>query len=483
MAMGHGAFAFSLPLFTGRSLKAVMKSWGFSERKRRAAVRFGSGRDLKDDEPYERKGHTASTPLVRNVDLPTVDAVLKTKRRLMVLMSDTGGGHRASAIALSDALHALYPADELEIIIVDFFVSVAGPPLDTMPELYAYLAKHPNLWRLIWLAGQFPPTRWIFSMYVYWLSSAFFEHALDSFRPHLIVSVHPLCQSAPLEVLKRRGLMGVIPFLTVVTDLGSAANSWFHKNVDLCIVPSERVRRIGLAQGVHPDKLFLVGLPVRKAFWKRAAPKWFTRLSLGLPVFKKTRVILMVGGGDGVGNMESLATAVTQEIANHADRLPGVRLVVICGKNAKLEESMRCRTWSIPVEIHGFVTNMADYMCAADVIVTKAGPGTIAESWIRGLPVMLSSFLPGQEAGNVELVVKSGSGACCEQPKKLARVLRGWIGDDQALKAMSRASRAQGTRDATLIIARILGQYAFHRRSSLVLDRQNANPFVQPVLA
>ena len=45
----------------------------------------------------------------------------------------------------------------------------------------------------------------------------------------------------------------------------------------------------------------------------------------------------------------------------------------------------------------GFVSNMDEWMGAVDCIVTKAGPGTIAEAMTRGLPIMLSAFLPGQE--------------------------------------------------------------------------------------
>ena len=50
----------------------------------------------------------------------------------------------------------------------------------------------------------------------------------------------------------------------------------------------------------------------------------------------------------------------------------------------------------IYVLIKGFVNNIDQYMAASDCLVTKAGPGTIAESMIRGLPIVLSYFLPGQ---------------------------------------------------------------------------------------
>ena len=58
----------------------------------------------------------------------------------------------------------------------------------------------------------------------------------------------------------------------------------------------------------------------------------------------------------------------------------------------------------------GFVTNMAEYMAASDVLVTKAGPGTIAEAAAVGLPVMLTSFLPGQEEGNADFVIEKEFG-------------------------------------------------------------------------
>ena len=71
----------------------------------------------------------------------------------------------------------------------------------------------------------------------------------------------------------------------------------------------------------------------------------------------------------------------------------------------------------MPGNVHvqglGFVTQMAEYMVAADVLVTKAGPGTISEAAALSLPVMLTSFLPGQEEGNIDFVVDNGFGGEC----------------------------------------------------------------------
>ena len=60
------------------------------------------------------------------------------------------------------------------------------------------------------------------------------------------------------------------------------------------------------------------------------------------------------------------------------------------------------------VSIQGFVDNMEEWMAACDIIITKAGPGTIVESLIMGLPVLLNGFVPCQEAGNVPFVIDNG---------------------------------------------------------------------------
>ena len=49
---------------------------------------------------------------------------------------------------------------------------------------------------------------------------------------------------------------------------------------------------------------------------------------------------------------------------------------------------------------------MPELMTACDMIISKAGPGTIAESFICGLPVLLNGFVPCQEEGNVPFVLK-----------------------------------------------------------------------------
>jgi len=107
----------------------------------------------------------------------------------------------------------------------------------------------------------------------------------------------------------------------------------------------------------------------------------------------------------------------------------------------------------------GFVTRMAEYMVAADVLVSKAGPGTISEAAALSLPVMLTSFLPGQEEGNVDYVIDGGFGAYVSDsdPIGIAEEVCMWLTDEEKHAMLSRAAKSKGAPHAARDIAQAIG--------------------------
>jgi 1,2-diacylglycerol 3-beta-galactosyltransferase len=83
--------------------------------------------------------------------------------------------------------------------------------------------------------------------------------------------------------------------------------------------------------------------------------------------------------------------------------------VVICGRNRRLRRRLtRLATRAGGrLRVLGFVDNMSDWLHCADVVIAKAGPGTIAEATCCGVPLLLTSHLPGQEAGNAPFVTRA----------------------------------------------------------------------------
>jgi len=91
-------------------------------------------------------------------------------------------------------------------------------------------------------------------------------------------------------------------------------------------------------------------------------------------------------------------------------------MILVCGKNEKLAERLRARKWNLKLHIVGFTREVNRLMRAADFLIGKPGPGSIAEAMISGLPVLVecnSSTLP-QERFNTEWVKEKQVGLVVE---------------------------------------------------------------------
>lgn len=446
---------------------------------------------------------------------------LKKKKKVLILMSDTGGGHRASAQALESALNELYPG-QIKCDIVDIWTDYAPYPFNTFVSSYQFMAKNPIYWKLFWEYGRFPLTKWGTEQTTNLLCHQRFKNAIVEKKPDIIISVHPLCQDIPLRILKNlrkeNGLTNQsgsvsgssattallpstlpsiasltkkgpnvleqeknsedtkidwenLPFVTVVTDLGGAHPTWFHKEVDYCFVPSNPVKKIALSMGLKQDQIRQHGLPIRPGFWKEIssqkadATQERTKMRSKLDM-KNAKTALIVGGGDGIGNIEEITLSLAQEMAKRVDES---QIVVICGKNEVIKNNLLRAKFpeNVNVVVKGFVTNMDEYMTSSDCIITKAGPGTIAEATTRGLPCMLFNFLPGQEAGNVDFVIDNGFGSYSKNPSTIADTVTSWLEDDEILATLSNKAKEAACSASTITIASEIGMMLFNKSRRL----------------
>jgi 1,2-diacylglycerol 3-beta-galactosyltransferase len=360
------------------------------------------------------------------------------QRTILFLIADTGAGHRSAANAIRNAI-LLQREQELaewqkskkeangeelppptlpnyRIEIVDVFeeysrfplreaVKLYGPAIRYNPRLYGRFFHITDKVRRV-EAAQAVASPLILNGLI---------RLITTVKPDVIVSIHPMLNHVTINALEDLGLH--IPFLTVVTDLVSVHNAWFAPGADAYIVPTEAAKQLYLARGLEPERVHLLGMPIDPRFTQPVASKEELQRKLeldpGLPV------VLLVGGGEGSGGLQSCVRAISQA------RLP-VQLLVVTGRNRRLYARLQ-RTRSnlhVPAKIFGFVNNMPELMHAADVIVTKAGPGTINEALTCGLPIILSGYVPGQEEGNVDFVVRHDVGMLAEDAQALVNELR-----------------------------------------------------------
>ncbi len=351
--------------------------------------------------------------------------------RILILMSDTGGGHRASAQALQAAFAARYPG-RFQVEIVDLWTDYTPWPINRMPRLYSpIIARGLWFWKLLWAVFENERAFSAALRLVYLISRNELRQVLQAHRPHLIISVHPFMQHIVLRLLEQEG--AAIPFLTVVTDLASFHHGWFHARARRCFVASEPAAAAARRHGLHAGQVRLLGLPVRPPFVGALPEKETARARLGLADTAFT--VLLLGGGEGMGPVAATAHAVARRLAETGT---AAQLVVICGRNKRLRQSLQRSDWPVPVQVCGFVDNMQEWMVASDCVITKAGPGTIAEALICGLPILLSGFIPGQEEGNVAYVVENGVGAYCDSPDGIAAIINDWAGGSQLSQMSAR---------------------------------------------
>jgi 1,2-diacylglycerol 3-beta-galactosyltransferase len=368
------------------------------------------------------------------------------KPRILFLFSDTGGGHRSAAEAIIEALHLEY-GERMHTEMVDIFKESVPLPLNYFPDWYPHMVRIPEIWG--WgfkISDGRRRARFLYSSSWPYLRSA----VKTMVRRHpcdLIVSVHPLANTPVLQALGKQRP----PYVTVVTDLVSAHALWYDRRTDLCIVATEDARQRALRSHLRPEQVRVVGLPVADRFCQPLGDKHALRAHLGWP--QDLPMILMVGGGEGMGPLEKTA---------HAVAAAGFKagLAIVAGRNHKLKQRLEAHAFPPHTHIYGFVRNMPELMQAADILVTKAGPGTISEALNAGLPMILYSRLPGQEDGNVTYVAHEGAGIWAPQVEQIILSLQRWLRSPEQLARASAACQRLARPQAARLIARLLAEAA-----------------------
>lgn len=358
---------------------------------------------------------------------------------VLFLFSDTGGGHRSAAQAIIEALNIYFP-DQVTTEMLDFFVEYAPPPFDMAVTTYAPMAQVPDLWELGYKLsnGKYRSKLVQEVLWPYIRKAA--ERLVEEHPCDMFLSVHPIINTPILKTLGENHK----PYLIVVTDMVTTHAFWYNAKATLTLVPTEEAKQRGLDIGMREEHFQVVGQPIADRFRRPPAQKEELREELGW--HKDRLIVLMVGGGEGMGPIEETVHAVDQA------RLD-LSMVIIAGRNEVLRNSLENADLQTDAIVYGFVDNMPELMNAADIILTKAGPGTISEAFTAGLPIILYSRMPGQEEGNVDYVVEKGAGVWAPYPEQVVTALRYWIDHPDERKKTARTSKKLARPDASRDIA------------------------------
>lgn len=358
------------------------------------------------------------------------------KQKILYLFSDTGGGHRSAATAIVNAVKH-ESKDKYAQEMVDVFATCSGF-LNVFAKLYGPVIKfYPQMWGQLyyWLDDEKKLER------LEQMSRPFILEELTKLiqdkMPSAIVSVHPMINHLTATAIKQSGKK--IPFIVVITDPVTLHRAWITPGADQCVVATPEAREMAIKYGMPEEKIKVIGMPIDPKFFLKDKEKEAARKKDRLK--PKTFTILLMGGGEGAGKMYDLIEELHQEKLK-------VQLIVITGRNKSLETRLKQdkKKFRFPMRVYGFTDQVHELMSESDLIITKAGPGTIAEAMAMGLPIIITSWLPGQEEGNVEFVVRENVGRVSKDPKRVVEIIKEMQSTDEfeeLKKNIKRVSRPQ----------------------------------------
>ena len=396
-------------------------------------------------------------------------AAATTPAPLLFLIADTGGGHRNAAQAVSQALDRMYPGRFAPVLCDPLSGPGSARLLRWVTGLYGPAIRlAPWLWGAAYHGCNSRPAMGLLGRTLLQLADRPAADAARAHRPVAIVSFHPLTGMAAVSAKAQSAPRAAV--VTVVTDLATMHAAWRYADADLIITPTgadSGHRNTHHPSGDTPSgadsghrnprrprggRWASAGSPVTHEFW--AGPlqpdeRAILRRSLG--VGENRFLVLLTGGGEGSGGIARRAVAILR-------RFDDVDVVAVCGHNRRLKrrlDRLAARSGG-RLTVTGFTHNMADWLRCCDLVVSKAGPGTIAEATCCGVPLLLTSHLPGQEKGNTEFVTGADAGHHVPGIRRLIAEIDRLRDDRAAVEAMRTASARLGRPAAAAHIAELI---------------------------
>lgn len=320
------------------------------------------------------------------------------KKRILILVSRGGGGHKTAGEAIQKTLEDAYDV-EVNAVLADIL-----KPMDTLNVLTRGSFTGEDLYNFLLQRHQKKLLQGMIHCGKYVMNSCRIERIFDRYlsnlseRPDLIISPTPFINYGVACSAHRHD----IPFIIVPTDLdGSTFLHGFPKtptpfNLKLALAYDDPLIREATFQKTRfsDEQIFIMGFPIRPACTHKYSPEQEAQIRASFHLFESHHTITLVMGAVG-GNL----------ILNHVKSLTSLnprahgfnlQLNVCAGSNKTiackvhdflLSQGARCigsHTFILPsgfvIHLRGYIPNLIDLMAVSDLIITKTGSCTVNEA-------------------------------------------------------------------------------------------------------
>jgi len=350
------------------------------------------------------------------------------------------GGHRRAAENIKAAFKLKNPADEA--FTVNGLTALYPRAEKVVDFVYTAIIKHlPHLWGRVYdrdgviqgLAGA--------HRFVNRIAFDKMRGLLNDFKPDCIIAT----QAFPCGVVAayKQEFSLDLPLIAVVTDY-HPHRFWIHGKVDRYVVACEQARQVLIKEGVVPDKISILGIPISPKFmviWDRKDVAKSMGLHQG-PVS-----ILLMGGGLGLGPLIKIARRLLSIDGDF-------QLIVVCGKNRRLYGwfHRNRKRFKKPVFYFGYVRFVSKLMDFSDIVITKGGGITVSEALAKGMGIIITNPIPGQEERNVKYLLENGAIVRADTVDQVVKSVSGLLADAGKLAALKKLAKALSAPDAAFKI-------------------------------
>lgn len=369
-------------------------------------------------------------------------------KKIIIIYATAGIGHKKAAMAVKKALDEM-SGEGLDVSLID--------ALDYTNEFFkwTYLKFYllmVNKLPLVWGAAYHMTDNFYVDVVVSWFrrlgnwlnSGRLVKYIVDS-KPDVVISTH-FFASEVVSDIKKRGITGS-RLVTVVTDY-KLHSWWVCDFTDMYIVGSEYAKDDLLRWNTPLSKIKVLGIPVEPAF-TRKLDRGAIQAREGLKdgIF----TVLVIGGGFGVGPIENIIKTV-----DTVSRKP-IQMIAVCGHNEQLLkklEDLKARL-QVSLKILGFIDNVYEYMEVSDILISKSGGITVAESMAKEIPLIVISPIIGQETRNSDFLVNNGAALRLNKVDELKGAIEDLVAHPEKLAKMKEAIKKIRKPTACYDVARL----------------------------
>lgn len=355
--------------------------------------------------------------------------------KILIISSDTGGGHRSAAQSISEGLDKFWKGDSSVVKIIKG-VEESHHITDKLVGVYNWTLKNKQHWMkyLYWVINKIrPETREFFHR----RCMGYIRDQFEKWCPHVVVSVHPLTQHIFARILKELKLSDQVPLVTVVTDpCYGFWKGWACDDVSLYLVANEDAKSQLIDYGVSAEKIKISGMPVNPKFHEiNERDAQSVRRIYGLDPDKFT--VFLNAGWIGGGNIPQIFRELVRGELN-------VQAIFLAGKNDELRREAEeiAKHARFPVKVIGYSDEIEKLMQSANVMVSKLGGLTTFEALACRLPIIAdvtTSPMP-QEAGTSSLLEKQGAGILLRRSIDIVPTIQNLLRDNGDYSRMKAAT-------------------------------------------